>query len=234
MSHRLVGLCTALLVGGVLVAACGGGGSNTTTTTKASTTTKSSTSSKVASQTTSATSSVSLPSTATAAIIADCQKSISVASTLSSSEKSELIDACKKAAAGNIAGARAAYEQVCETVVKDTVPSGSAQTLALSSCKEIGSSTGSTAPTSSTTPAGPTTANGITAAELLAACQEYEGAAGALLPGNVKSELTTACAQAKAGNVTGAETALKQVCETYAQLAPASERSEISAGCKEI
>ena len=92
--------------------------------------------------------------------------SIAAAATLTSSEKSELLSACKKAASGDLAGARAAYQQVCETVVKDTVPSGSAQTLALSSCKDIGTSAATSPPATTT---GPTLANHVTAAELLAA-----------------------------------------------------------------
>ena len=233
MSHRLVGLCTALLVGGVLVAACGGGGSGTTTTTKkkssttAATTTSSSTATKVASQTTS----TSLPSTVAAAV-ADCKKGISASTTLSASEKAKLLAVCQDFASGNIASAKAAYVKACQAEVKAAVPAAE-RSIALQTCQDFASSIGSSTVPTSTTPSS-TGLSGVTSAVLLLACKEYEGPVGALLPASVKSELESACAQIKAGNVSAAEPALKKVCEAYAQIAPASDRAQIVAGCKEL
>jgi hypothetical protein len=240
MSHRLVGLCAALLVGGVLVAACGGGGSSNATNTTTSTTTTSSTHSSVsstssstattvASQTTTSTSSATLPSTVAAAVTA-CKKGISSSTTLPASEKSKLLAICQDFASGNVASAKAAYIKACQAEVKAQVPA-SERSIALATCQEFASTLGSkptsTAPTS-------TGLGGVTSTLLLAACKEYEGPAGAVLPSSVRGELESACQQIKAGNVSAALPALKAACESYAGLAPSSERASVAQGCKSL
>ena len=234
MSHRLMGLCAALLVGGVLLAGCGGGGSSNSTT-STTTSTASSTATKVASQ--------HDESTEQRDRAERCHRGdrgglheVDRGGGDAHREAEERTDRrCQKAARKRHRREGRAINEVCVDIVKDTVPSGSAQTLALASCKAIGSRTGSTAPSSTSVPTTPasTSANGISAALLLAACKEYQGPIGSVLPSNVKSQLEAACAQAKAGNVSGAEAALEGL-RGLREARARSSRAEIETGCKQL
>jgi hypothetical protein len=68
-----------------------------------------------------------------AAAVASCKQSINAAPTLTASEKTKLLDLCNKAANGDATGVRKAAAQVCQEIIKSTVPA-SAQAGALASC----------------------------------------------------------------------------------------------------
>src|SRR5207245_8206677 len=65
--------------------------------------------------------------------VAACKSGINAQPTLSASLKSKLTAICDKAASGDVAGARKAAAQVCQEIVKATVPA-SAQAQALAGC----------------------------------------------------------------------------------------------------
>jgi len=66
--------------------------------------------------------------------VAACKSSIQAAPTLTADEKSKLTSICDKAANGDEAGVKQAAYQVCQEIVKSSVPAGSAQTTALAAC----------------------------------------------------------------------------------------------------
>src|SRR5947209_6608757 len=115
----------ALLLSGLLVAGCGGGGKKT-----AKKTTSTKTHAKPAS-----TPATTSSSPAVQQAVASCQQTIDANSQLSDSAKKDLKGICQKAASGDAAGVRKAAREVCIRIVKDTVPSGSAQDQAVSACK---------------------------------------------------------------------------------------------------
>jgi hypothetical protein len=72
-----------------------------------------------------------------AAAVAACKNAINSAPTLDAADKSKLSDACDKAANGDLAGVKKVAEQVCNDVVKKTVPAAG-QAQAQAACKSIG------------------------------------------------------------------------------------------------
>lgn len=120
---------------GVLAAGCGSSSSSKTT--PASAATSAGTSTPAAAATSGAGSSTS-PATAAnnpavAQAVAACKSSINSQPTLSASLKAKLTAICDKAGSGDVNGAKKAYAQVCQEVVKATVPS-QAQAQALAAC----------------------------------------------------------------------------------------------------
>jgi hypothetical protein len=71
------------------------------------------------------------------AAVAACKNSISQAATLDATDKSKLSGLCDKAAHGDVSGVKKVAEQVCNDVVKKTVPSAG-QAQAAAACKSIG------------------------------------------------------------------------------------------------
>jgi hypothetical protein len=67
------------------------------------------------------------------AAVAKCKSSINAAPTLSASSKAKLVTICDEAAKGDPASLKKAEAQVCQQLVKDTVPAA-AQAQALASC----------------------------------------------------------------------------------------------------
>ena len=66
--------------------------------------------------------------------MAACKASVQAAPTLSTDVKNKLTAICDKASKGDETGVRQAAYQVCQEIVKATVPAGSAQTTALNAC----------------------------------------------------------------------------------------------------
>jgi hypothetical protein len=232
MNLRFRGLWAVALVAGILIAGCGGGGGKTTT----SSTTKTAAATHTAATQNASTSKTSSPTTASspevAAVVTRCKASISAVPTLSASEKHQLLLVCQRAASGNVAGATAAVRQVCVQIANH-LPSGAARTEALTLCKAsvAGGATGST--TGSTTPSIPTNEAGATAAVLKAACQDYSRFAKAL-PSNIANSIASVCQKVAQGDISGAKSELKSVCESVAKLLPASESSTVSANCNKL
>ena len=67
------------------------------------------------------------------AAVAQCKASINAASTLSADAKTKLDGLCDEAAKGDPASLKKASAEVCQEIVKETVPS-SAQDAALAAC----------------------------------------------------------------------------------------------------
>jgi hypothetical protein len=65
--------------------------------------------------------------------VAACKASINSAPTLSADSKTELVKLCDEAATGDPAAIKKATAEVCQQVVKDSVPSA-AQSAALAAC----------------------------------------------------------------------------------------------------
>lgn len=135
MIKRLCTLVVLVAVGGALVAGCGSSSSSSAAT--------SSSSSAPAGTATSASSTASAGSStgggsvasnpAVQAAVAQCKASINAASTLSADAKTKLDGLCDEAAKGDPASLKKASAEVCQEIVKETVPS-SAQQAALASC----------------------------------------------------------------------------------------------------
>ncbi len=127
MIKRLCSLVAIAAVGGASVAGCGGSSSSS--------------SSPRSSATPAATTSTSGGSTSVdlsknpnvAAAVAQCKASIAAAPTLSADAKTKLQSLCEEAAKGDPASLKKATAQVCQQIIKDTVPAG-AQAQALASC----------------------------------------------------------------------------------------------------
>jgi hypothetical protein len=133
MRARLCTLCVVALSGGALLAGCGGS-SNTSSSSSApasapaTPTTPSSTGGGTGAA---AASIASNPAVQQA--VAACKQSINASPTLSAGVKSKLVGVCDQAATGNPTAIRKATSQVCQEVVKSSVPS-SAQAAALATC----------------------------------------------------------------------------------------------------
>ena len=228
-------MCAIALVGGALIAGCGGGGSSTTstsstpststTTTAAAKTTASSTTTKSASKTSG--SALTSPQIATA--VALCKSEISAAATLTSAEKSQLQSLCQKAASGDVSGARSAAEQVCKDIIKNSGLSGSEATTAENACNSVGKG-GSTGATTPTIPSG---GGGVSAAELQAGCQSITQIES-VLPSSLKGTITDVCKKIANGDISGAKSELKQVCQSIVKLVPQSEQAIVAASCSKL
>jgi hypothetical protein len=209
-------LCTLALVGGAAIAGCGGGGSSpsstTTTTTAAANKTTPSLSPRIA------------------AAVNACKSSISSTPLLSSSEKNKLESICQGAAHGHAAGASAVTQRVCVQIVKDTIPSGSARTRALAVCNTVGSNATGASGASTT----PSNGGGYAATVLRTECQSAQQLASAM-PASLKNALTSACQKVAKGDIAGAKSQFKQLCEaTVKALASGTERSSVAALCNEL
>jgi len=145
-------LAAVCVVSGVLIAGCGSSNSSTTTSTS---TTTSSTPANATTPTTAApavtTTTATVPvgttssqlkaaeaanpavATAVAQAVASCKTSINAQATLTASDKSKLDAICQQAGNGDTAGVQKATAQVCQEIVKDTVPAAD-QTAALAAC----------------------------------------------------------------------------------------------------
>jgi hypothetical protein len=133
MRARLCTLCVVALSGAALLAGCGGSSSTSSSTSApasapATPATPSSTSGGVSAG---AGSIASNPAVQQA--VAACKASINASPTLSADVKSKLVGVCDQAATGNPTAIRKATSQVCQEVVKSSVPS-SAQAAALATC----------------------------------------------------------------------------------------------------
>jgi hypothetical protein len=130
---------------GALMAGCGGSSSSSSAPTSSRTVTTGASSSAVVSRTSDGSStpngnvdeskqSASLASDPRIVnAISRCKSSIGAAPTLSSSAKSKLEGLCDQAAKGDLVSLRKASAQVCQDIVKESVPS-SAQAQALAAC----------------------------------------------------------------------------------------------------
>jgi polygalacturonase len=65
--------------------------------------------------------------------VASCKSSVNAAPTLNASDKSKLDSICAQAASGDTAGVQKATSEVCQQIIRDSVPA-SAQAQALASC----------------------------------------------------------------------------------------------------
>ncbi len=133
---RLALLFVVAAVSGAAIAGCGSSSSSSSSSTPAS-----SSSSSAAAPAAAATSSAaagggsSVPSNPEIAqAVAACKTEVEAAPTLSASVKSQLVSICEKAASGNETGVKQAAYQVCQEIVKATVPGGSVQSTALAAC----------------------------------------------------------------------------------------------------
>ncbi|MFL5831368.1 MAG: hypothetical protein ACJ76X_15745 [Solirubrobacteraceae bacterium] len=129
-----------LAVVAAVIAGCGGSSSSSSTT-AATSAASSSSSAPTSATTSSAAPTSSSPSGGGSlannpqiqAAVAACKQRISAAPNLSSDAKGKLTNLCDQAASGNEAAVVKAASQVCQEIVKQSVPS-SAQQQALASC----------------------------------------------------------------------------------------------------
>ncbi len=155
MTYSLRSLAVIVAVGGALLAGCGSSSSSSSSTSTSTSAAAASTSVPAASTSTSApaaSTSTSSGSTSTGgastgssggAAIADnptvksavsaCKTAINSAPQLSSASKTKLDALCDKAATGKLTDLRQVTYQVCQQVIKDSVPAAQQQT-ALASC----------------------------------------------------------------------------------------------------
>jgi hypothetical protein len=71
--------------------------------------------------------------------IEQCKKSVNSAPNVSDDSKSKLEDICEKAGSGDQEDIEQAAREVCETIVKDSIPEGSpGRDAALSACETAG------------------------------------------------------------------------------------------------
>jgi hypothetical protein len=129
-------LVLLLVAGSVGVAAAGCGSSSTTTTTTTSSAPASAPTTTAAPATTTtsgSTGAAAAVNPAVAQIVGACKSRIDSAGNLSASVKSKLTTLCDKAASGDEGGARKAASQVCQEIIKATVPQ-SVQNQALAGC----------------------------------------------------------------------------------------------------
>ncbi len=136
MIKRLCTLVVLVAVGGALVAGCGSSSSSSSAATSSSSSapagTATSASSTASAGGSSGGSSVA-DNPAVKAAVAQCKASINAASTLSADAKTKLDGLCDEAAKGDPASLKKASAEVCQEIVKETVPS-SAQDAALAAC----------------------------------------------------------------------------------------------------
>lgn len=135
----LVLLLVAAAVG-IAAAGCGSSSSSSTASSAPASSTSASTTSTSASATTttsgnsgSSSGSAASANPAIAQAVAACKSRINSSGNLTASLKSKLVAICDNAANGNQAGARKAAAQVCQEVIKATVPQ-SVQNQALAGC----------------------------------------------------------------------------------------------------
>ncbi len=115
---------------GAVAAGCGSSSSSST-----SSSTPASSTTSAATTTTSAASTPASVSSNPAVVqaVAACKAGINSQSRLTASVKAKLTSLCDKAASGDAAGARKVSAQVCQEIIKATVPV-QAQTQALATC----------------------------------------------------------------------------------------------------
>ena len=119
---------------GIAAAGCGSSSTTTTTTTSSAPASAPTTTSAPATTTTSGNSgSTATISPAVAQIVGACRARINSSGNLSASVKSKLTTLCDKAASGDQGGARKAASQVCQEIIKATVPQA-VQGQALAGC----------------------------------------------------------------------------------------------------
>ena len=130
MRARLCTLCVVALGSAALLAGCGSSSSTSSApaSAPATPTTPSSTSGGAG-----ATAGSVASNPAVQQAVAACKASINASPTLSADVKSKLVGVCDQAATGNPTAIRKATSQVCQEVVKSSVPS-SAQAAALATC----------------------------------------------------------------------------------------------------
>jgi hypothetical protein len=135
MLKRLGSLTALFAVSAVIVTGCGSSSSSSSSSTSSSSAAApASTSSATSTPTTSSASSGSVASNPTVvAAVARCKQSINAAPQLSADAKSKLDGLCDQAAKGDPAALQKASAQVCQQIIKDTVPAN-AQPAALASC----------------------------------------------------------------------------------------------------
>jgi hypothetical protein len=118
---------------GAFATGCGSSSSSTTSPSAPASSTPPAGATTTAGGATSTSSSSASSNPAVAQAVSACKTSINAQPTLTASVKSKLTAACDKAANGDVAGARKVAGQVCQEIVKSTVPA-SAQAQALASC----------------------------------------------------------------------------------------------------
>ncbi len=127
---RLALLFVVAVVGGAAVAGCGSSSSSSSS----SASSAASTASAPAAATSGSAGAAASSNPEIAQAVAACKTEVQAAPTLSADIKSKLVTICDKAASGDAAGVKQAASQVCQEIVKSTVPSGSLQTTALAAC----------------------------------------------------------------------------------------------------
>jgi len=135
MTNRLCSVATIVASGGLLLAGCGSSSSSSSPSTSSSATS----SAPAATPTSTSPNSTSISSGGTSApanlsqAVARCKASIASAPQLSADAKNKLNTLCDKAAKGNTADLRKSTAQVCQEIVKESVPA-SYQQQALANC----------------------------------------------------------------------------------------------------
>jgi hypothetical protein len=132
MIKRLCSLAAIAAVGAAFVAGCGSSSSSSSSSSTAPAASSGSSTAAPASSSTTAPGSVSVP-TNLAQAVALCKSSIAAAPTLSADVKTKLQSLCDQAAQGNGANLRKIQSQVCQEIIKASVPA-SAQAQALATC----------------------------------------------------------------------------------------------------
>jgi hypothetical protein len=142
MIRRPLTWLTVAFAGAALLGGCGGGSGSTTTSTTA---TPAARSSAVPAPSSTPSTTSSTPPTSSGAIgagtqqaVAACESVLARAATLPASVRLKIEGVCKKAARGDLAGARAAAKAVCADVINAyPIPSGPAKQQALAACSKI-------------------------------------------------------------------------------------------------
>jgi hypothetical protein len=131
MVSRLSSLVVVVVVGGAIVAGCGSSSSSSSTSTPSAPASVATSTSGSASTGSGGASSSSNPGVAEA--VAVCKATIGASTTLSADLKTKLQAICDKAASGDQTGVKQATAQVCQEIVKASVPQ-SEQAAALAAC----------------------------------------------------------------------------------------------------
>ena len=129
ISKRLFLPIAIVLASGLIAAGCGG--DDDTSSAPAATTPE-------ATDTTGGGATTGVPGNVSAAVQAAvdaCKQSVNAAPNLSANTINDLEGICEDAGSGDVAQAQQASAEVCEKIVEDTVPPGSAQDAAKSACK---------------------------------------------------------------------------------------------------
>ena len=134
MRTRLCVLASVFVAAGTVIAGCGSSSSSSAqSAAPAAASTSSSSSSTSANAATGSAAASVAGSPEIKAAVAACKQSIASAPTLSSDEKVKLAALCDKAGSGDLAGLQKATAQVCQEIVKESVPQA-AQAAASASC----------------------------------------------------------------------------------------------------